>query len=167
MLLTVAWGGSVLAGRCDLGPSVSAANSNVVLTQPEFTLSADLNAPSGILHEVGVPVSPGTALQVTNNRHPSATVGGSGSVKFGGCVVPQGRAVDKKLTHPTNLAGTGVTTDKFTPLNAVIMSLTVLLYLVIQASALLLAGFTVNLWSDHARRTVESALGHSLLHRRG
>mmetsp|Transcript_10171 Transcript_10171/g.30570 ORF Transcript_10171/g.30570 Transcript_10171/m.30570 type:complete len:554 (-) Transcript_10171:2400-4061(-) len=64
MLLTVAWGGSVLAGRCDL-------NS-------------------------------------------------------------QGKAVDHKLTQPWALKTTGVTTDKFTPLNAVIMSGTVLLYLVIQ-----------------------------------
>jgi len=49
-------------------------------------------------------------------------------------VPPQGRAVDKQLTNKTSLANTGVTTDKFTPLNAVIMSMTVLLYLVIQVS---------------------------------
>ncbi len=42
--------------------------------------------------------------------------------------------MDKQLTHPLRLAGTGVTTDKFTPLNALIMSLTVLLYLIIQVN---------------------------------
>ena len=48
------------------------------------------------------------------------------------CDMPQGRAVDKQLTNKSSLTGTGVTTDKFTPLNAAIMSLTVMLYLVIQ-----------------------------------
>lgn len=67
MLLTIAWGGSVWAGRCDIGPS--------------------------------------------------------------------GRATDKQLTNKRSITKTGVTTDKFTPLNAVIMSATVLLYLVIQLPA--------------------------------
>jgi Ca2+/Na+ antiporter len=67
MLLTIAWGGSVWAGRCDIGPS--------------------------------------------------------------------GRATDKQLTQGASLTKTGITTDKFTPLNAVIMSATVLLYLVIQVPA--------------------------------
>ena len=45
----------------------------------------------------------------------------------------QGRARDRKLTHgPFDLVNTGVTTDKNTPLNAAIMSATVLLYLIIQ-----------------------------------
>ncbi len=48
-------------------------------------------------------------------------------------VLVQGRAVDRKLTHGTfDLVNTGVTTDKNTPLNAAIMSATVLLYLIIQ-----------------------------------
>jgi hypothetical protein len=45
----------------------------------------------------------------------------------------QGHAVDRKLTRrPLDLVNTGVTTDRSTPLNAAIMSATVLLYLIIQ-----------------------------------
>ena len=41
--------------------------------------------------------------------------------------------MDRKLTHGAfDLIHTGVTTDKNTPLNAAIMSATVLLYLIIQ-----------------------------------
>jgi hypothetical protein len=64
MLLTVAWGGSLLAGRCDIGPN--------------------------------------------------------------------GRAVDKTTTRGWDLLATGVTTDTFTPKNAVVMVATSALYLIIQ-----------------------------------
>ena len=47
----------------------------------------------------------------------------------------QGRAVDKQLTNKYSLTGTGVTTDKFTPLNAGIMSASAMLYLIIQVLA--------------------------------
>ena len=47
--------------------------------------------------------------------------------------------MDRQLTHgPFDLVNTGVTTDKNTPLNAAIMSATVLLYLIIQVGCALL-----------------------------
>ena len=54
----------------------------------------------------------------------------------------QGRATDKQLTQGASLTKTGITTDRFTPLNAVIMSATVLLYLVIQVGTLYVPPFS-------------------------
>lgn len=63
------------------------------------------------------------------------TVAWGGSVLLGRCDLVQGRAVNKTLTRPFNLARTGVTTDSFTPTNAAIMSFSSLLYLLIQVPA--------------------------------
>lgn len=83
---------------------------------------------------MGFLTDPALASACTAPHHSHQTVSWSGKV----CVIKdileqaQGKAVDHKLTQPWALKTTGVTTDKFTPLNAVIMSGTVLLYLVIQ-----------------------------------
>jgi hypothetical protein len=100
MLLTIAWGGSVWAGRCDIGPSVRACPLQRALTL-------------GICRKNVNAVKPCKAAQCVR-----ASL--------------QGRATDKQLTQGASLTKTGITTDKFTPLNAVIMSATVMLYLVIQ-----------------------------------
>ena len=42
--------------------------------------------------------------------------------------------MNKTLTRPYNLLKTGITTDRFTPTNAAIMSATALLYLLIQVN---------------------------------
>lgn len=60
------------------------------------------------------------------------TITWGGSLLYGRCDLDsQKKAIDNKLTNRWSLKS-GVTTDRFTPLNAVLMGATVLLYLIIQ-----------------------------------
>eukprot|EP01026_Neomeris_dumetosa_P008572 TRINITY_DN1275_c0_g1_i4.p1 TRINITY_DN1275_c0_g1~~TRINITY_DN1275_c0_g1_i4.p1 ORF type:complete len:548 (-),score=94.07 TRINITY_DN1275_c0_g1_i4:558-2147(-) len=63
------------------------------------------------------------------------TVAWGGSLLLGRCDLVNGRAKDKTLTKPCGMTSTGVTSDKGTSLNALIMVGTVLLFLIIQIPA--------------------------------
>ena len=152
MLLTVAWGGSVLAGRCNLNSQVlsRAARPAVPsrLTQlrcPVFSGPRTPRTPSGRLPRSGPGCWASGSLHGPARGRSQVLAGRQAAQcsehlrNMAGRLVTtrrsppaQKRAVDRKLTRTWSLKGTGVTTDKFTPLNAIIMSATVLLYLIIQ-----------------------------------
>eukprot|EP01023_Acetabularia_acetabulum_P040635 TRINITY_DN3939_c0_g1_i2.p1 TRINITY_DN3939_c0_g1~~TRINITY_DN3939_c0_g1_i2.p1 ORF type:complete len:531 (-),score=102.84 TRINITY_DN3939_c0_g1_i2:1617-3209(-) len=63
------------------------------------------------------------------------TIAWGGSLILGRCDIVKGRARDKQLTRTCDLAKTGVTSDQGTSYNALIMVVTVLLFLIIQIPA--------------------------------
>ena len=119
MLLTTVWGGSLLVGRCDI------EGVRETLGFEPLNCPCARHVRQVQQRRVSMPSAEGSSL-------------GRGfcAVRRKSHVLPppwQGHAVDRKLTRrPLDLINTGVTTDRSTPLNAAIMSATVLLYLIIQ-----------------------------------
>ena len=119
MLLTTVWGGSLLVGRCDIEG----------VRQP-----AGLKARSPCLRMIRAMSDCSVLVASLSQCHQSTLLSPTAKVNVH-VLLLQGHAIDKKLTRrPLDLVNTGVTTDRSTPLNAAIMSATVLLYLIIQVS---------------------------------
>lgn len=66
------------------------------------------------------------------------TIASGGSLLLGRCdISPSGKAIDRKLTRPRDWVHTGITTDRATMFNAILMVASCLLYLSVQVPTLM------------------------------
>lgn len=121
MLLTIATGGSILLGRCDLNAaSVCAYMHHLVFARVVFPTHTH-HCLFVVLHARHLLIQYSACNKPIHRMSPYAC---------------QGKAIDKTLTKPWSFTRTGITTDRPTLQNALVMVISTLLYLTVQVPTL-------------------------------